>query len=201
MVFDKKKFFRLSFLCLSILFVASASFAGFLFFSDKKSNSYEEISLELNECLFPYISVFIEGFHYPMVVDLGSRLEMTLQSEYLKHLSKDPNGKENWKNFRGNEFVRSNYKIPEAKIGSLKFENIKVTEEFSEEEDDCIIWSDPSIEKTSRKTVGSLGRTIFKSTNLLFDIRQSKIIATNDFKKLKDNGYDLKNIPESSPYY
>ena len=187
MVFGKKKIF--CFLCLLIL---SVCIGFFCFFYVKKSRSYEEISLDLNEYAFPYINVFIEEFQYPMVVDLGSRLEMTLQSEYLKQLSRYPNGQEKWKNFKGNEFVRSNYKIPEATIGSIKFENIKVTEEFLEEKDDCTIWSDPSVEKTPQKTVGSLGRTLFKSTNLLFDVRKSKMIATNNFNKLKDSGYDLK---------
>lgn len=128
-----------------------------------------------------------------MSVDLGSKLEMTLQSEYLRQISRSPIGKESWKNFKGSEFVRSSYKISEAKIGSLKYEDIIVTEEFLEEIGECIVWRDPNAEKTPRKTVGSLGRTLFKSnnTNLLVDIRQSKMIVTNDFKKLRDSGYDL----------
>lgn len=102
-------------------------------------------------------------------------------------------GEEKWKNFKGNEFVRSNYKIPNAKIGSLRFKEVKVTEEFSEEKDDCIFWSNPA-QKKSQKSVGSLGRTIFKSTGLLFDISQSKMIVTRDLKKLKRNGYDLEKF-------
>jgi hypothetical protein len=127
-----------------------------------------------------------------MVIDLGSRLEMTLQSEQLKRLSRHPDGTEKWKNFRGNEFVRQNYRISEAKIGSIKLKNIKVTEELSEEKDDCTIWIHPNSKKATQKTVGSLGRTLFKSMNLLFDAKNSKLIATNDFNKLKSNGYDLK---------
>lgn len=179
-----------------ILFFLSVSLVFSLcvwFFAYKKPDYYEDISLKFTDSEIPYIDVSIEGLQCPMGVDLGSRLEMTLQSGYLKQLSRYPNGEEKWKNFKGNEFVRSNYKIPEAKIGSIKFENIKVTEEFLEEKDDCTIWSDSSVEKTPQKTVGSLGRTLFKSANLLFDIRQSKMIVTNNFNKLKDNGYDLTN--------
>lgn len=127
-----------------------------------------------------------------MIIDLGSRFEIDIQSEILEHLSKTPLGTEKWGNFRGTEFIRSSYILPKAKIGSLVFNNAAVIEGFSDDEKDCVIWNDPDAGTPSVRIVGNLGRKFFKHMNLLFDVQKSKMIVTNDFGRLKDYGYNLK---------
>ncbi len=166
------------------------------FCAHKELDYHEELSLNFTDSGLPCVDISVEGNICPVVIDLGSRLEMNLQSEVLQSLSKFPAGTEEWRNFRGIEFTRINYKIPEIKLGSLCFKNSIATEELLNEEECHIIWRDPSVEKKHRKTVGSLGRKLFKSVNLLFDIRNSKMIATNDFNRLKNSGYDLKTYLE-----
>lgn len=162
------------------------------FFTHKKPDYYEELTLKLTDSEIPYIGVSIEGDQYSMVIDLGSRFEMDIKSDVLKNLSKLRLGTEKWRNFRGNEFTRPSYILPKIEIGSLVFNNPSAVETLLLEVDDCIIWRDPNEEKKYQKTVGSLGRKFFKSLNLLFDVQRSKMIATNNLNKLKNNGYDLK---------
>ncbi|MCB1067515.1 MAG: hypothetical protein H6615_11120 [Ignavibacteria bacterium] len=159
-----------------------------------KKTPYEDLSINFTNSEVPYVYISIQGFRYPMKVDLGSKLEMTLRSEFLNQISKYPSGEECWKNFKGHKFVRCNYKIPEFQIGSIKFKNINATEELSNEREDCVIWKNPNIKKRGQKTVGSLGRALFVSMNLLIDSKRSKMIITNDRKKLKKNGYDLEKF-------
>ncbi len=162
------------------------------FYTLKNQNYYEEITLGFTASELPYINISIGCEQYSMVVDLGSRFEIDMKSDTLKHLPKSRLGTEKWKNFKGSEFIRPSYILPEIRIGSLVFTNSSVVEVFTTDREDSVIWRDQKGSKISPKTAGSLGRKLFKSLNLLFDIRKSKMVISNDLKKLKKHGYDLK---------
>ncbi|MCB1107801.1 MAG: hypothetical protein KDK76_06875 [Chlamydiia bacterium] len=140
----------------------------------------------------PCVDVGIEGKSYPLVVDLGSRLEMVVFSEVLGPLPKKPYGTEKWKNFRGTDYEYPTYLLPKVEVGSFLFKKAIVAEFPTERDKEHVIWSDATQEKkSSDEIVGYLGRGLLKKVNLLLDVKRSKLVMTNSPTKLKSDGYDL----------
>ena len=82
---------------------------------------YTKVSVHLDETLLPYVDVSVEGNSYPLIIDLGSRLEMDIYSDTLSSLKKSPYGIESWKTFSGQELSAPTFTIPKCYIGSLCF--------------------------------------------------------------------------------
>ena len=168
---------------------------GFLFvlglFSCSQKSYYAVIPVKFQGADLPYVEVIIEGDHYPVVIDLGSRLEIDMHEDVLAKLDKRSFCIEKWKNVRGKEFAYRTYRLPKIEIGSLLFKDPIVVGVPIEKREDYLLWRDPDQEKTSPETVGSLGRSLLKKVNLLLDMRRSRIIAASSLSKLKDDGYDL----------
>lgn len=169
----------------------------FIFF--KQQGYYVALPVKVGGSSIPYVYVKIDGVTVPLEVDLGSRLEMKIYSDTLRKIHKRPYGTEKWKNFRGTEFEYPTFILPKVEIGSLALKNPIIVEFLSGESEGCIIWEDSNREKSIPEVVGHIGRGLLKKVNLLLDMESSKLILTDNKKKLKKAGYDLETF-EKVPF-
>lgn len=155
------------------------------------SKRIEETPIYFTEGGLPFVLVTIDGYSCPLLLDLGSKLELGIDPETLDSMNKVPAGIEKWGNFRGNQFIRETYTIPEVKIGSLRIVNPTAVSIERENEDDSIIWQDSKTNTKNSPLLGHIGSSLFQSTNFILDTKRCKIIFTNDSERLKQLGYDL----------
>ena len=146
----------------------------------------------------PYLPIKIEDRSYLIGIDLGSKFQIMLNEKTLDQLTKTPHGTGSWINVKGKQFTTPCYKIPQIDMGGLSFKNILAVQSDPKE--------NPSISQNSESDapyipcdvraniVGNLGKRLLEKVNILFDINRSLILASNDLKKLKQAGYDLKTF-------
>ena len=127
----------------------------------------------------PYTAVEIEKKKTFLVVDLGSKLPLSLEKEFLEGLStRYPYGTAKWKDAYAQEHETSAYIIPEVKFGDLIMLNVVANAEENE---------NPNIK-------GCLGRTLLSEFNLLLDFSKRGIFLTDQFGTLHLMGYHLEQF-------
>jgi len=158
----------------------------------QKVNSYHvSVPVKFDLSRIPYVDVSIQESCYPMSLDLGSKLELKLLSDHIRGLRKTSLELQTYKNFRGIEYKRSAYCLEKAQIGSFVFNNSTIVEVYPVDEEAYLIYSNRS-DKDPPDPVGTIGRGLLKKVNLLLDSKNSKLILSNSFFKLKQDGYDLR---------
>lgn len=167
-----------------------AVFCGVIFFQ-KISSYHTHIPVKFKLSRAPYVDVSIQGACYPMTLDLGSRLELELFSEHMQNLKKKFLGIETYRNFRGIEHKRSAYSLGKSQLGSFTFSNPTVVEDYASDRKAYLLYSNRS-DKDPPDPVGTIGRGLLKKVNLLLDSKNSKLILSNSFFRLKRDGYDLR---------
>ncbi|WP_194848231.1 hypothetical protein [Candidatus Neptunochlamydia vexilliferae] len=109
-------------------------------------------------------------------------------------MNKRRHGIEVSRNFRGTKFKRLKYILPKVEVGSLVFKNPLVTALSKKQRDASIIYLKKGVEKSPPQNMGDVGRKFLKNVNLLFDIKKSVIIATNDRDRLAKEGYEMESF-------
>lgn len=159
------------------------------------SKSYhQEMPVKFSRTNVPIMDVEIDGVLYPVGIFPGSKFSMTLFQSIMTNIEKKVHGKVEWKNGIGASFESLSYMIPKIKIGDLIWADIVTTEEKEEWTRGVTLWNNPDTTITYNKFVGGLGRPFFEKYNVLFDLRRSRIIISNDLKKLKKEGFNLANM-------
>ena len=158
---------------------------------------HEIIPISFTRSGMPYGKVSIEGIPYLLKFDLGSRLDLALFEDILEPMKKTSKGTESFKNFRGTLFNRTCYVLPKVDIASLSFHHPRAISRPREDYKDYVVWRSLDLDISKHKPdliVGSLGRGLLQKVNSLWDVQGSKIILSNDMKKLKNNNYDIKSF-------
>lgn len=190
MVRESSRFFKKA----SPIFIGLILVILGLFFFKKKANDYHcEVPLHLDKFSLPCINVSIENTLYPLIIDSGSRLELKLYEKTLAPIPKKPYRKEKWRNFRGTLFEASTYLISKMAIGSLVFKKSEAVAFPSHRSDESTIWGESSSEDPY-KSVGSLGQGLLRKVAILIDVKNQKIIFSNNLYKLKKSGYNFNNF-------
>ncbi|PCI77098.1 hypothetical protein COB21_03460 [Candidatus Aerophobetes bacterium] len=175
---------------IAALFTAFAALSIIYFYKSK--TYYTSVPIQLTAYGQPYVDVNIEGQNYPFLLDLGSRMEIKLYSDTLKNLRKSLHGNHHWRNSRGIQLEIPSYKLNKIKIGNLTFKNPIAAEFPKSSPTEYLVWKHTP--PTPAEKVGSLGLALLHKTNLLLDINTSKLILTNNFNKLKTDGYDISTF-------
>ena len=161
----------------------------FLFFmlGCSGSKSYHiPLVITFDESNIPIAKITIQGIAYPMQIDLGSKNELSLEPNTLETLEKKRYGSGSWIDIKGNIHNYPRYKLTSISLGSFQFNPVFVVEKPKHA--NCILWSESPQKK---EVAGSIGRPLLSKMNLLFDFNNSLIIASNSFRQLKEDGYDL----------
>ena len=94
--------------------------------------------------------------------------------------------------FRGKEYERKVYDIPKAQIGNITFWHPPVSEESEAFQRDSIILKggvEPPLPEEGR-----VGWKLFENTNLLLDLKNSKIAFCDSVETLKKEGYPTESF-------
>src|SRR5262245_43364488 len=77
----------------------------------------------------PRTEVEIEGHSYPLMIDLGSSSYLTLTSEILDKIDKQPAGYISTIDLKGNEYRSRACRIPQIKIRNMVISKLEAIEE------------------------------------------------------------------------
>lgn len=179
-------------LLLALLLLSTSSIFAWKCFTVK--NTYHEhipVVFTASDC--PCIEINIGEKYYPVVIDLGSKFHMELDKEVICEIPQKAYKMVSWVNIKNTRYRSSQLIVPKASIRSIEFHNVKTIE--IPDEDDTILWRDPSIEKHQEfvRPVGFLGKPFFEKHNLLLDLPHSCIVLSNDKNQLEKKGYSLSS--------
>ena len=191
LVNSKKKFFgalipSLVFICFVMAFFIWRLVLAFSLY-------HVPFSVQFSESDTPLLKAQIENRPYFLGMDLGLFCQLSLKPGVLESLSKEPFGIQNWCNFKGDGFQSQRYIIPHVEIGSLRFEHVIAMEKplnFGAVEG-YFMKEKPKNAKSEAEIAGDFGIAFIYQKNLLLDLKKAYLIVSNDFKKLKKEGYDL----------
>jgi hypothetical protein len=157
---------------------------------------YEPITIEFGRANTPRTEVQIEGKTFVLDVDLGSKFSLDLRKDVIEKIEKKKfHGMGNWKIPSGHEYEAPNYIIPKVTLGNLTFKDVIVQQIEDESLINQTIWDRDSPEKKIHPmNIGSIGRPLLQKYNLLIDYCRSRIIVTNDLKKIGEMGYFLHQM-------
>lgn len=179
-------------------------FLGVLFFiffiyteeiSNFHSKSYWPIVAKVEDDVT--IAVDIEGNTYPLVIDLGASIYMSLQEKILEGIQ----GKlaqevsRTFYDFQGNEYDSSSeFLISQLNLQGLKIENIKTKIENLEFLQNCEIVPADFLNKNPLSSInGRIGALFFSSYACLFKLSNSMIYLARDI-------LDFKNLISFTDY-
>lgn len=160
------------------------------FWYSKAKTYHIPIPLEFNESNIPVAKITIEKSTYLFELDLGSKLQLTMEPDSLKPLSKTRYGSGTWFDILGKQYEYPRYKLTEVEIGSLHVKPVFVIEK--PRNINSILWNSSKKKKIS--SIGHIGRPLLSRFNLLLDFKRNLMFFSNSFSKLRKNGYDLKNF-------
>jgi hypothetical protein len=142
----------------------------------------------------PCISAEIENSSVSVVLDLGFRGQFSFSSEFLKTI-KDKKYLRTKKiySIRGIEYNEKFYKIPKIKVGKIDFFH-PILHEMSERFNSDSIFFLKDEKKPSTPEPGMIGWKNFIITNLLLDLKNSKIAFADSIVTLKKQGYATENF-------
>ncbi|WP_194848233.1 hypothetical protein [Candidatus Neptunochlamydia vexilliferae] len=176
-----------------ILLGATSTLLWKTFFYKEKAY-FAILPVKITRANLPCVDVMVEGKTYPVVIDLGSRFGLYVNTGVLKNFNKKRCGIEKWRNLRGKGFKYPKYTLSKLEMGSLIFQKPVVVSTPEKEGSVCVIWQGENEEKLPSENIGHIGRELLKNVNLLFDIKRSVTIATNDWDVLKSEGYEMDSF-------
>lgn len=189
MIHKKKKSIYISILLLSLSGV-------FLFFLNLEKNYHIKIPLKITVSIAPAIQIKINHKSIWADIDLGSHRNLILHKDVLQDLGeKEISRITTFKDFKGNKYTSSCYKISKITIGNLEFKKIIAEEENESFEQNIFFGTIPNYDTTEQiEEKATLGMELLKNYNLLFDFQKEIFCISNDKRKLKKLGYDLENF-------
>lgn len=163
-------------------------------------NTYHfHIPITLDKSNIPETLVEIQGKKYSLAIDLGDKFALSLNKHALKKLQKKPHDSLQNRDAIGKSYETSAYVLSKIKLGDLIFDDVVVAEVNEEFVKNTILWADTdNLEELLNDRFGTIGRALLEKLNLLLDVQNSSFFASNDIKKLKENGYDLNQLVQIS---
>ena len=149
--------------------IALILLAIFLYWKSHSVSYHVPLTVLFDQSDFPIVEAKIEEKIYPLKVHLGSKFELALEPDALASFA--PIKTVSYLDEKGKRHECPEYNLSNLSLDSLKFCNLSVIEHSN--------------------GVGSIGRPLLSKMNLLFDFNNSLIIASNSFRQLKEDGYDL----------
>lgn len=178
-----------------LAFFCILALTGVLFWLFLFSPSYHAvIPIKTTRSLLPYVEATIDRQTLPLTIDLGSKLEITVDIPALQPLKKKPKETALWKNIKGKEYEQHTFILSSLKLEDLVFDSPVAVESTVEEQRESVLYSPECFIGKPKETVGCLGRNLLKKYNLFFDIQQAKMIATDKFENLAKDGYPIKSF-------
>ncbi len=161
----------------------------------KTHKYYEPLVIKFGRADTPYTEVKIEGKPFFLDIDLGSKFDLGFREDVLDEIErKKVHGMGHWKIPNGNEYEAPNYIIPKVTLGNLKFSHVIAQQFESESLLNQVIWSKENSKTLHPTHIGSIGRPLLQRFNWLMDYCRTRIIATNDLKKIGEMGYFLHQM-------
>jgi len=165
-------------------------FCLLLFFQLQAQNrSYLRLPVKLLGFLdVPIVKIEIGRHQYSMLVDLGTNETLSLQNRYIKKIKhRKKLEKSKFTNIKGLVYEPQNYRIPNIKIGIIKFKNIILSETLTKDSF-AFIRSEKLrnrvIEKERQCIDGVIGLPLFTNFDCLFDFPHSQIIIAKTMNGL-----------------
>ncbi len=175
----------------SLVFLgAFCFFLGKIFFSRPYHLLFP---VQFSDSDIPYLPINIDNHSYLLKIDLGSNFQMVLEAKVLDQITKIPYGTDSWANAKGKTLTSPRYKLPLIEMGNLPFTNVFVRQ--LDPKGNCVFYRNPGFNPlSSPEIVGHIGKPLLDKVNLLFDFNHSLMLISNDLKKLREGGYDLKTF-------
>ncbi len=155
-----------------------------LLYSFASSSKCKFMPVSFDQFRIPLIEMKIAGKRYPVIIDLGSSAQMSLDKEVLQEAYKKPYGMAQFRDFKGNCYESQNYLVPNIKIGDAAFFDVIVEEKNEEFNHNGIIRGRDEKVPSPRK--GSIGRSLLKRRNLFLDFPRSRIAFIDNVNKQMD---------------
>lgn len=146
------------------------------------------MDIQLSSYSIPTTKIKIEDKNYLVKIDLGTKLSLVLTKKNLLELHKEKKGEVEWKNFRGISYVANSYILPKINLGKLALCNVLAHESSFKCRKVTYLSGNP------KEYPQTLGRPLFEKYKLLLDCKNNRLFISNDLKKLKKNGYDIKRF-------
>lgn len=176
-----------------LLLISSFSFVLWLFIPPKKL-LFTILPVTGWHAERPIVKITICSKPYLVIFDLGSRLEVELYEDRLVGLPLKYAGIESFTNFKGNQFEYPKFIAPKIELGSLSYKDRQiVSRPLSDLCESVILGFGEAVAKADRIS-GFIGRGILTETNILLDMKTSKIVLTNCENRLLSEGYDLESF-------
>jgi len=189
------------FFVLLVLFIAGCSM-----FKEQKDISSEKATEIKKPALFvsvpitkfsaiqcPCVEVEIQGTTFTMELDLGFRGDVNIAHDLIEQIPlKEFVRAKPMYGIRGKEYIKNLYKIEEARIGEIYFLKPFLQEDSEEFKRDSVFVKNGG--EPSPPEAGRLGWELFYHTNLLIDVKNSKIAFCDSLETLKKEGYDIDSF-------
>ena len=187
-------------------FVVFTTVLGLIFFSCNRSEVQKHDLIEKkNETSYfipipltkfsstqaPCFDVAIDDQTFSMLLDLGFQGDLAIENNLIDQIpSKTFLYTKTMHGIQGKEYATDLYRVPKIKMGAMAFIDPilqKNNEEFSK--DSVFVQNG---QKPSEQEPGSLGWELFYNTNLLIDIKNSKIAFCDSLDTLKNQNYETE---------
>ncbi len=157
-----------------------------------------KLPVNLSFCNTPIVEVVIENRVCPLMFDLGSKFDLTLDGEFLRKINAEECDSVEWKNWKGTPFEAKSFVIPNVNIGGLLWSNVIASEEIQEDKAGSLLWNDDPKKNKDDDYIGKIGCPILEKTNLCLDFYDRSIYCCKSLKLLQKMAIcpnDMVKIP------
>jgi len=148
---------------------------------------------EWDDQKIPCVPIQIENQTFSLSIDLGCASNVCFSSRILNGLQ-DKTYLKMRKSYgmRGKFYEKSIYDVPKIDMGAVTFSHLSVDEESEDFLKDAILLKEG--DSYSALGMGRVGWALFKNTNLLLDLGNSKIAFCDSLDTLAKEGYLKKSF-------
>jgi hypothetical protein len=176
-------------LCCTIV-MASTAFVSF-----RGQPSYHFcLPVSVTDANLPLIEVQIGNIHPLLVLDLGDKLQLTLNKRLLQSASKRVQGKSLFRDALGNSYESRAFRLPLVQLGKLRLRDVTATEQKDDFVVNTTLYAEAGPDELCEGKSGSIGRALLGARNLLLDFGTGQLYVSNNRSKLKKAGYDLRQF-------
>lgn len=143
----------------------------------------------------PWVDVQIDNQALTMEIDSGFQGGLRLDGDHLHQIHpKTFIGKRSTYGFRGNKHTVDLYSIPDVRIGSAIFRKCVAEEEDPEFRKHSVFFSNG---ESCCRAPGRLGWELFRTLNLLLDVKNEKLAFCDSVETLKKEGYPVEKFAKT----
>lgn len=148
----------------------------------------------------PIVSLQIEEKKYPLELDLGSKISLSLQNRVLKKIKKTQDGTSRRLDYQGNRYETPCYLIPKASLHTFSASKIRAQEESYSFLNSSLLYSNTGrkAEEIAYSYFGRLGLDFFSHHNFLIDCQNAHLILCKKIEDLRGDGYKIENFAVGS---